>query len=134
MSRIYIGIILILLLSCQVQKSPSLKSILADQCFWDIVDDNQVRVGVNSGYRFLSNGNCFFYYYKFSRRKRTDSVYRYETTDVLFPNIWTSTDDTLLNIRGFEFRIISLTADSISVINKRSGDKLLLHKNCKTIY
>jgi hypothetical protein len=129
------------LLSCGGAKRPSLQQVLVSDCFWDRTGDNQVIGGLNSCYRFFSDGRCYYYYYQFRFERqgdsvvrfRKDSAYRYSDGDNIMPDTWKLQGDTLLYIEGVPHKALNVTFDSVLVVEQGTGDTLLLRKNCKTI-
>jgi hypothetical protein len=122
----------ILLISCKNHDAPTLENILKSNCFWDRTGENQVIGGLNSCYRFLPDGQCYFYYYNFRNRKLTDSVFRYETDDVIVPTTWSAVGDTLLIARGTHYKVLTVAKDSVTV-EGYLNDTMVFRKNCHTI-
>lgn len=118
------------------KQKPTLNNILANDCFWDVTGENAVIGGINSCYKFLLDGQCYFYYYKFYNKKRTDSLYRFEDTDIIVPAIWSVSGDTLLIARGNHYKILFFTRDSIIVegnfkdtmVFRKIANQFLKHK------
>jgi len=94
------------------------------------VSDNQVIDGLNSCYRFPSNGKCYFYYYNFYNKKITDSVYKYDFGDVVVSNTWSTVGDTILIANDISYRVLNFAEDSV-VIGQRH-DTVTPIKNRKT--
>jgi hypothetical protein len=132
MKRFLLTFATLYLVSCKSSHTPTLANILKSNCFWDITGDNEVIGGLNSCYRFLPNGQCYFYYYNFRNRKLTDSVVRYETDDVIVPTTWSSLGDTLLLARGTHYKVLAIAEDSVTVQGFLS-DTLVFRKNCHTV-
>ena len=116
--------------SCK--NSKRLNLALESDCFWDRTDERGVIGGLNSCYRFLPDGQCFFYYYSFYNHKRTDSVYRFEDIDVIVPTTWSVKEDTLLIARGTHYKVLSFTKESI-IVEGYLNDTMIFRKNCRTI-
>jgi hypothetical protein len=106
---------LILFSSCKNSKQLSLVNVLKSECFWDRTGDNQVIGGLNSCYRFLPNGKCYFYYYNFYNKRITDSVYKYDDGDNILPDTWSVVGDTLLIATGAHYRVLNFCKDSVVV-------------------
>jgi len=119
-------------LSCSNSKSLNLADTLKSNCFWDRINERGVIGGLNSCYRFLPNGQCFFYYYNFYNQKITDSVYRFEDNDVIVPATWTVKGDTSLIARGIHYKVLSFTKDCV-IVEGYSKDMMIFRKNCQTI-
>ena len=127
-------ICLILLQSCTTtNKEPSLQNILTTNCYWDIVDESVINL-INSCYKFNDDGSCYYFYYYFYNKARTDSVFRYNDDDVLVSNTWTIKGDSILNIRGISYKLISYSMESIILKHSNRNEALVLIKNCKTIH
>ena len=124
-------IITMIILSCNSYKQHTLRDTLASKCFWDIVKDKQVIGGLNSCFRFLPDGKCFFYYYNFYDKQKTDSVFRYDDDDVIVRDTWSTIGDTLLVARGMKYKVLEFSKESV-VLQQRNGDSVFLEKNCKT--
>src|SRR5215211_5078611 len=103
------------MLSCQNPNCLTLSDALKSNCFWDRTNESGGIGGLNSCYRFLADGQCFFYYYNFYNHKITDSVYRFEDNDLILPSTWTVKGDTSLIARGTLYKVLSFTKDSIMV-------------------
>jgi len=131
MKGIYLLFVVSNLISCKGSHFILTEAIKTD-CFWDITGDNQVLGGLNSSYRFFPDGKCYFYYYNFYNKKRTDSVYRFEDVDIIVPPTWSTVGDTLLIARGTVYKVLEFSPDSI-IVTGYGNDSLILRKNCKTI-
>lgn len=129
MKRLWLLFVPLCLISGKGTQKPKLEHILKSNCFWDRTGDNQVIGGLNSCYRFLPDGQCYFYYYNFRNRKLTDSVYRYETDDVILPTTWSTMGDTVLIARGTHYKVIAVTKDSVT-IEAFMHDTMVFRKNC----
>jgi hypothetical protein len=125
--------LLLIVYGCSSKNSPPLNKILANGCFWDIIDNDSQGSTINSCYQFKSNGSCYIFLYEFRSHKMTDSVYKYYIDDVIVPETWETNGDTALNARGFDYKVVKYTRDSIylQTIRHRS---IVLVRNCKTIY
>jgi hypothetical protein len=132
MSRLFFLTATFFFLSCNNSKSLSLADTLKSDCFWDRTNESGVIGGLNSCYRFLPDGQCYFYYYNFYNHQLTDSVYRFEDTDVIVPTTWTTKGDTLLIARGTHYKVISFARDSV-VVEGYLKDTMIFRKNCHTI-
>lgn len=132
MTKLLQTLTILFLISCKSRDAPSLESTLKSNCFWDITGDNQVIGGLNSCYRFLPNGECYFYYYNFRNRKLTDTVFRYETDDVIVPTTWSTVGDTLIIARGTHYKVLEVGKDSITVVGYLK-DTLVFRENCQTV-
>ena len=131
MNRLLLALGILFFCSCKNTPEENLSDIIKSDCFWDITEDNQVIGGLNSCYKFLPNGECFLYNYKFYNRKITDSVYRYETDDVIVPTSWSVQGDTLLIARAVHYKVLAFAKSSISV-EGFNNDTLVFRKNCST--
>ena len=120
------------LMSCRDAGKPTLENILKSDCFWDRTGDKQVIGGLNSCYRFLPDGQCYFYFYNFKNRKLTGSVFRYDDDDVIVPNTWSVVGDTLLIARNTHYKVLSFVKDSITV-EGYLNDTMVFRKNCRTV-
>src|SRR4026209_2759627 len=117
-------VISICFLSCTNFKSKKdLQETITVDCYWDILDERVINL-INSCYKFNKNGSCFFYYYNFYNKLRTDSVFHFDDDDVLVPNYWKITNDTLIDIRGLEYSVIKYSNDSIFLKNAINLDTL----------
>lgn len=132
MTRPLLILVALYLISCKDTHTPTLENILKSNCFWDRTGDNQVIGGLNSCYRFLSDGRCYFYYYNFRNKKLTDSIFRYETDDFIVPTTWSVMGDTLLIARGTHYKVLAVAKDSITVIGYQR-DTMIFRKNCHTV-
>jgi hypothetical protein len=132
MKKLWLTIAVLFLISCKHNDDHTLESILKSNCFWDRTCENQVIGGLNSCYRFLPDGQCYFYYYHFRNRKLTDSVYRYETDDVIVPTTWSVSGDTLLIARETHYKVLAIEKDSITV-EGYMNDTMVFRKNCHTV-
>lgn len=118
---------MIFLISCNSSKD--LERILTgNNCYWDIYRPNLPHP-INSCYKFTSNRDCFYYYYNFYDKKRTDSVYRYEDDDNIIPYTWSIVGDSI-NIRGINHKIDKFSSDSVFLTSRVY--KTILIKNCST--
>lgn len=118
---------MIFLISCN--NSKELERILTDNsCYWDILEKDS-PAPINSCYMFASDGDCFYYYYNFYDKKRTDSVYRYEDDDNIIPYTWSIVGDSI-NIRGINHKIDKFRSDSVFLTSRVY--KTILIKNCST--
>jgi len=125
---------LILLQSCKTtSKEPSLQNILTTHCYWDILDESVINL-INSCYKFNGDGSCYYFYYNFYNKVRTDSVFRYSDDDVLVSNKWTIKGDSILIIRGISYKLITCSMESIILKHSDRNETLVLIKNCKTIH
>ncbi|SHF42350.1 hypothetical protein SAMN02745131_02602 [Flavisolibacter ginsengisoli DSM 18119] len=131
MNILFIVFFTFCLLSCNSSQSLHLDDVLKSDCFWDITGDKEVIGELNSCYKFLPNGQCFFYYYNFRNHKRTDSVYRYDDFDVIVPDAWSAKGDTLVIARGTYFKVVAFSKDSVLV--ETPVDTMVFRKNCHTI-
>ena len=119
--------------ACNRNKPNSnLSEVLKGDCFWDRTGENGVMGGLNSCYRFLPNGKCYFYYYNFYNHRVTDSVFRYEADDVIIPATWTSKSDTVLIARGTPYKVISF-GENFVVVEGNFKDTVIFRKNCQTV-
>lgn len=132
MKRLLLTFVVLYLISCSGAHTPTLEDILKSNCFWDRTGDNQVIGGLNSCYRFLPDGQCYFYYYNFRNRKLTDSVVRYETDDVIVPTTWSTIGDTVLIARGTHYKVFAVTKGSV-IVEGYMNDTMIFRKNCHTI-
>ncbi|SHE77572.1 hypothetical protein [Flavisolibacter ginsengisoli] len=132
MRKLFLTPVIVFLISCNDYRHPTLEDVLKSNCFWDITGDNQVIGGLNSCYRFLPDGQCYFYYYNFRNRKLTDSVFRYETDDVIVPTTWSTVGDTLLIARGTHYKVLTVAKDSVTV-EGYLNDTMVFRKNCHTV-
>ncbi len=121
------GIIFFSCIACGSKQN--LKKNLTGNCFWDI-HDPMISGSVNSCYKFEANGDCYYLYYNFYNKKRTDSVSRYDNGDVVVPNKWYIDDDSL-KIRGLTYNIEKIADDSLFLLGN-NNQKLILVKNCAT--
>lgn len=132
MTKLLLVVAALLHTSCKAPHPPTLDDILKSTCFWDRTGESQVTGGLNSCYRFLPDGQCYFYYYNFRNRKLTDSVFRYETDDVIVPSKWSVVGDTLLIARGIHYKVLAFANDSITV-KGYLNDTMVFRKNCHTV-
>lgn len=118
---------MIFLISCN--NSKELERILTDNnCYWDILEKDSPDP-INSCYKFTSNGDCFYYYYNFYDKKRTDSVYRYEDDDNIIPYTWSIVGDSI-QIREIKYKVDRFNSDSVFLTSRVY--KTILIKNCST--
>jgi len=132
MIKLLLGVAAVFLASCKASHSPTLNDILKSTFFWDRTGENRVIGGLNSCYRFLSDGQCYFYYYNFQNGTLTDSVFRYEADDVIVPTTWSTVGDTLLIARGTHYNVLVLANDSI-IVKGYLNDTMVFRKNCHTV-
>jgi hypothetical protein len=118
--------------SCEKSKDPDLAEVLKGECFWDMTEKENVIGGLNSCYRFLSNGKCYFYYYNFYDKKRTNTVYKFDDDDVSVPETWSTEGDTVIIARGANYKVISFS-DSQIVVEGYLKDTMSFIKNCETV-
>jgi hypothetical protein len=124
---------ILILFSCRNDhQNLSLTNILKGDCCWDRTEEDGVIGGLNSCYRFLPEGQCYFYYYKFYNRQITDSVYRYDDGDVVVPDTWSVQGDTLLIARGSPYRVLDFSKEAVTVENNH--DTIILRENCHTLF
>ena len=97
-----------------------------------MTEESGVLGGLNSCYKFLPDGQCYFYYYNFYDKKRTDSEYRFEDADIVVPTKWSTKGDTLLIVRGTHYRVLSFAQDSI-IAQGYLKDTIVFRKNCQTV-
>jgi len=116
---------------CKRYKEKTLIETLESDCFWDNVNDKEAISGLNSCFRFLPNGKCYFYYYHFYNRVRTDSVNRYSHDDGINEDTWSTIGDSILFVQGIKYRLVYFSEDSVVIQHKR-GDSVFLRKNCQT--
>ncbi len=124
--------ITMILISCMDSKSLHVADALKSNCFWDVTDECDVIGGINSCYKFLPNGQCFFYYYNFYNKKRTDSVYRFEDIDIIVSPNWSVKGDTLLIARGTHYKVLSFNKDFVTVEGFQKNI-MIFRRNCQTI-
>lgn len=127
--RIFIALCFVMLLLTYCNQKKELRDILSVDCYWDILDKGSIHP-INSCYRFKKDGSCGFYYYNFFDKKRTDSVYLYDDGDVVVPNKWSLTNDSIL-IRANKYSIIRYSSDSV-FLTATGVDTMVLIKNCAT--
>jgi len=132
MNRFFQVLGIFFLFSCKSASKASLNDVIKSDCFWDRTGDNQVIGGLNSCYRFLPDGDCFFYYYSFKNKRITGAAYRYETDDVIVPTRWSVQGDTLLIARAVHYKVLAFTQNSITVVGF-NNDTMVFRKNCSTI-
>lgn len=113
------------------KQSLTLSDVLKSTCFWDKAGESGIIGGLNSCYKFLPDGQCFFYYYTFYDKKRTDSVYRFEDIDIIVPTKWSTAGDTLLIARGTHYKVLSFGRDSV-IVKGYLKDTMVFRKNCQT--
>lgn len=124
--RFYFVLLGILLIGCNYN---SLEAVLSGGCYWDIFDEGSPHP-INSCYKFEKDGSCTFHYYFFVNKIRTDSVFKYDNGDVVVPDKWMVTKDTI-QIRSGKYGVLRYTPDSV-FLKARSGNTLVLVKNCST--
>lgn len=130
MKMLYIVFTICCLISCT--EHLTLKEAIKSSCFWDITEDDKVIGGLNSCYQFLPDGRCYFYYYDFNNKKKTDSVFRFEDTDIIVSEKWFTIGDTTLVAREAQYKVLGFSKDTIQVIGYEN-DTLTFQKNCKPI-
>lgn len=132
MNKLLLTIGILLLISCKKKQKLNLADVLKSDCLWDRTGESGVIGGLNSDYKFLPNGQCFFYYYKFRNQIKSDSAYKFEDTDIILPNSWSVVGDSLLTVREIKFNVLDFAKDSVLVVGNMN-DTMVLRKNCKTI-
>jgi len=125
-------IMLSLLASCVHSHRPNLSDILSSKCFWDITGEKNVVGGLNSCFRFSTNGECKFYYYYFNNKRKSNLAFHYDDDDVVISNTWIVLGDTLLKARNLNYKVLKFVSNSVSVVTQ-TGDSLIFKKNCQTI-
>src|SRR5262245_19539090 len=124
MNKLLLTVTIFFLVSCK-NSHVSLSKILKGDCFWDRTGDKEVIGGLNSCYRFLPDGRCFFYYYHFHHyrkndsvyHQRTDTVFRYDDDDVVIQHIWSVVGDSILIAQEVSYRVLNFSYDSIKIMN-----------------
>jgi hypothetical protein len=132
MTKLWPILATVYLFSCKQSYSVSLENTLKSNCFWDITEDKQVIGGLNSCYRFLPDGQCYFYYYYFINKSLTRSVFRYDDDDIIVPDTWAVIGDSLLIARGTQYTVLAFSKDSI-IVEGYLNDTLIFRKNCQTM-
>ncbi len=89
--------------------------------FWDHYDP--VKGYVVGSYSFSKEG-ASFYYTKNAKGERS-KIY---DDDIVLPHTWELKNDTLINIQGYDRRIISLRADTLLLENLVTKDTMILIK------
>ncbi len=121
--------LILFVISCQTKK-PNLRSILASPCYWDISGAQHTNT-VNSCYKFNENGTCYFFYYNFLNKKKTDSVYRYDDDDVIVSDTWSIERDSIVTARSIEYIVSEYNEDTIYTKPGPNG-VIALIRNCRT--
>ncbi|MGN6164817.1 MAG: hypothetical protein ACTHOF_09775, partial [Flavisolibacter sp.] len=62
----------------------------------------------------------------------TNSVYRFEDKDVVFPMTWSAKGDTLLIAQGTPYKVLSFAKDYV-IVEGFLKDTMTFRKNCQTI-
>jgi hypothetical protein len=126
----FVSILLFGLTSCNKGSEKSLAEVLQGDCLWDFYDKRYTNVA-NACFEFSANGDCFFYYYNFYNKQRTDSVYKFDHDDVVVPEKWQTVANDTLAIQGATYRVVRFTGDSV-YLKVQGNDTVILSKNCKT--
>lgn len=123
MIKFLIIVFSILILGCRQKNEDLIAS--SNGRYWDVVKDGERFFNKPSYcYRFRSNGDCAYFYY----RKNNDEAVRklFEYGDVVYPDTWELRFDTL-TIKGFNYRIIKISKDTLIMLSATvPGDTMIL--------
>lgn len=113
-------IMLLLLLSigaCQESKQKWMISNFSDK-HWDIY-----RMGGKNykrplyGYKFERTGKCIYYFYIKNKAGKTERQ-KFDFGDVYYPETWSLKNDSILTVLGIPYKLLSLTNDSMLLVNR----------------
>lgn len=121
MKKFIVMVITIFFSSCGRKVNYNNLIVYSDSAYWDYYD-NQTKIPIGS-YLFKKNGECIRYFYT-----KYDSFFRYNDEDVVRPNTWVILGDSILKIRGLDRRIISITSDSMELLNPKLNDTLIFRR------
>jgi len=127
--KIFISVCAAVVLFSYCNQKKGLQSILSVNCYWDIWDIGSPHP-INSCYKFSEGGDCGFYYYHFLDKKKTDSVFLFNDDDVVIPNKWKVSKDSI-QIRANKYYVIRYNPDSV-FLTATGRDTMILIKNCAT--
>jgi|SRR5690606_2917085 len=115
-------ILIFLISSCSSKKEKIVNLITNDKVkYWDIVDTTDK---VKWGYSFSKNGTCLYYYYD---GENICSRHIMDDDDLIYEDTWLLKNDSILNFRSTDKKILRLTEDTL--LTEYKGKKLLLVKS-----
>jgi hypothetical protein len=116
-------ITLVFLIGCNRENSFNRRLTNDSSCFWDVYD---VKVGYITGsFSFDKNGKCFYYSNKDGKRARL-----YDD-DVVYTHTWLYKKSNILNINGFDRKILRFVGDTLILQNVKTADTIFLIKDGK---
>jgi hypothetical protein len=117
-------IVLVLMGFSCANKQPSGNAALsAGNKLWQLERLEDKRSGIFTYYRFEPNGRWLVY-----RRSKSSKMYeRVDMGDIQLIESWKIVDDSVINIGGKDYKIISLNDTSLSYENRTDRDTIRMH-------
>jgi hypothetical protein len=70
------------------------------------------------GYYFQINGKCIYYFNHYRSKTLTEfDRAKFDFGDEVIPETWSLKNDSIINIMGFDYKIIYLTTHKMSIVN-----------------
>lgn len=114
---------LIINAGCMSERSKLVNEITEADCYWDIHDMEYNRVVYC--YQFKKNGACKYLFYE-----RNGQRSEFDDDDNVVTKTWSLEGDTMLIVRSFARRILSLSNDTLLLENPVNNEKVVLVKRC----
>lgn len=108
---------------CMSLRSKLVNEITEADCYWDIHDMKYNRVVYC--YQFKKDGTCKYLFYE-----RNGERSEFDDDDNIVTKTWSLEGDTMLTVRSFARRILSLSNDTLLLENPVNNEKIVLVKKC----
>lgn len=115
----------LLLVSCT--EGNRTKKLLTGVKYWDNYSSREANI--TGCYQFNKDGSCYFFVYGLEGKYGVDQHrvrQKFNTDDVIYPHTWQLKGDSMLNIEGFDRRILSVKMDTIILQNIKLLDTIVL--------
>jgi hypothetical protein len=122
MKKVYHILFLLAIVACQKKIDNKEKLTSNSIKYWKIIE---VKTGKELGYNsFDKNGELLYYF----RVYKTGELVEDKPHDVVMPNSWELKEKGIINMNGFDKKILKLTEDTMLVRSVKVGDSLLFLK------
>jgi hypothetical protein len=93
--------------------------------YWDISsvyskEDSVYYSNPLYSFKFDANGECLYYYYKQQGQKVVRTLFDFE--DVEVTNEWEFKGDSIINMLGYDYKILLFNSDSIILFNENVSE------------
>ena len=122
MKKSFFLIFLFLLAACREKKSNEELLTGNSVKYWKVIE---VKTGKELGYNSFNEDGELLYYF---RVHRTGELIRSEQHDIVISNSWDLKGKGIINLNGFDKKILKLTDDTMLVKSVKLGDSLLFLK------